>query len=65
MSQVKGKSETELEAWDRYAAAALSGIASRAPAAATDVAGEAAHYANALLEERRAVWLKILKQNAS
>jgi hypothetical protein len=65
MSQVKGKSESELEAWDRYAAAAIAGISSRAPADCIDVAGEAALYATALLEERRAVWQKILKQNES
>jgi hypothetical protein len=65
MSEVKGKSQLEIEAWDRYAAAAIAGISSRAPGDSVDVAGEAAHYANAMLEERRAVWIKLLKQNQS
>ncbi|SDJ38411.1 hypothetical protein [Pseudomonas abietaniphila] len=65
MSQEKGKSQLELEAWDRYAAAAIAGISSRGPADAIDVAGEAAHYANAMLEERRVLWPKLLRQNES
>ena len=63
MSTEKGKSQLELEAWDRYAAAAIAGIASRGPADSVDVAGEAAHYANAMLEERRVLWPKLIKQN--
>lgn len=64
MSESKGKSEKEIEAWDRYAAAAIAGIASRAPADCIDVAGEAALYATSMLEERRAALQKIRKANA-
>ena len=65
MSQEKGKSQLEIEAWDRYAAAAIAGISSRGPADAKAVADEAAHYANAMLEERRVLWPKLLRQNES
>jgi hypothetical protein len=64
VSEPKGKTEQELEAWDRYAAAAIAGIASRAPADCVAVAGEAALYATAMLEERRAVIRKIRKANS-
>ena len=49
----KSVTEKEIEAWDLYAAAAITAIASREPADGDVLADEAAHYADAMLLRRR------------
>ena len=58
------KSQLEIEAWDKYAAAALAGIASRSPADCEAVAEEAALYADSMLERRRIKLKKLQDANS-
>lgn len=53
MADQKSVTEKEIEAWDLYAAAAITAIASRGPADSEELADEAVHYANAMLIRRR------------
>lgn len=53
MSERKSVTEKEIEAWDLYAAAAITAIASREPADGDVLADEAAQYADAMLLRRR------------
>lgn len=53
MSNQKSVTEKEIEAWDLYAAAAITAIASRGPADRDELADEAVHYADAMLTRRR------------
>jgi hypothetical protein len=53
MAGQKSVTEKEIEAWDLYAAAAITAIASREPADGAVLADEAAHYADAMLLRRR------------
>lgn len=53
MSTPKSVTEKEIEAWDLYAAAAITAIASRAPADSAELADEAVQYADAMLIRRR------------
>jgi hypothetical protein len=45
--------DKDLQAWDLYAAAAITAIAGRGPIDASELAEEARHYADAMLQLRR------------
>ena len=53
MSERKSVTEKEIEAWDLYAAAAITAIASREPADGAASADETTHYTEAMLLRRR------------
>ncbi|AZF63782.1 hypothetical protein [Pseudomonas sp. LBUM920] len=63
MADQKSVTEKEIEAWDFYAAAAITAIASRGPADNDELADEAVHYANAMLIRRRVKLDQLWEEN--